>query len=328
MTHHIGIIGCGKQAEKHISGYRANGVQQISVTDISFDAAQNLAKRSNVNVVKSIDALFASEEITAIDICTPTPSHAPLLQLSIDHKKNFLVEKPLTSNLQEAQAIATAARRENLIGAVGFTYRYAPALASIKEIIDEGGLGKVISSTFRIGGRGSHAIWKHKKETGGGAIREMLVHMIDLAVWYFGSIETVDVLAVEQHYPERSIDGEVIVVDAEDYVLVKLASKAGQIITIAADFTTPSFVQYAEVQGASGMAFGSIQPQFTPFVWMNKEEGYYPAGKTDLKIEPHNIIANLTGNFLASLQGKETPRCSVHDAVEVQRVLEMVLKQT
>ncbi len=328
MTHHIGIIGCGKQAEKHIYGYRANGVKYISVADISFDAAQNLAKRTNVNVVKNIDALFASEEITAIDICTPTPSHAPLLQLTIDHKMNFLVEKPLTSNLEEARAIATAANRENLIGAVGFTYRYAPALVSIKEFIDGGDLGKVISSNLRIGGRGSHAIWKHKKETGGGAIREMLVHMIDLAVWYFGPIETAEVLAVEQYFPERIIDGKEVVVDAEDYVLVKLASKAGQVITIAADFTTPSFVQYAEVQGTKGMAFGSIQPHFTPFIWMNNEEGRYPAGKTGLVTESHNIIADLTGNFLASLQGKETPRCSVHDAVEVQRVLEMVLKQT
>ncbi len=328
MTFHIGIIGCGKQAEKHIMGLRANGVENITVADISAEAANNFGQRMKVQVATSVDALIASPDIGAVDICTPTPSHAPLILQAIAQDKHYLVEKPLAADLAEAKAIATATKQAGLVGAVGFTYRFAPALVAIKAVIDRGDLGPISSSTLRIGGRGSHAVWKHQTAMGGGAIREMLVHMIDLAVWYYGSIETVQVLACDQHYPERTIGGKTVTVDAEDYVHVKLISKAGQVITILSDFTTPSFVQFAEVEGAGGMAFGSIQPQFTPFVWKSTKGESYPAGKTDLDIESRNIVADLTGDFLAALEGKSTPRCSVQDAVEVQRVLELVIEQS
>jgi len=328
MTLHIGIIGCGKQAEKHIAGLRANGVENITVADISSEAANKLGARMNVQVSGSVDALMTSGMIGAVDICTPTPSHAPLILQAIAQGKHYLVEKLLASNLTEATEIAEATKQAGLVGMVGFTYRFAPALVAIKAIIEQGDLGPIVSSTLRIGGRGSHAVWKHQIAMGGGAIREMLVHMIDLAVWYFGPIATVQVLACEQHYTERTIGGKTVAVDAEDYVHVKLVAKAGQVITILSDFTTPSFVQFAEVQGVGGMAFGSIQPQFSPFVWTSAKGENYPAGKTELAIEPRNIVADLTGDFLTALDGKAPPRCSVADAVEVQRVLGLVIAQS
>ncbi|MFK5996561.1 MAG: Gfo/Idh/MocA family oxidoreductase [Rhodobacterales bacterium] len=328
MTLHIGIIGCGKQAEKHIMGLRANGVENITVADISAEAAKKLGQCMGVETAVSVEALMASETIGAVDICTPTPSHTPLILQAIAQGKHYLVEKPLATDLAEARAISDATKQARLVGMVGFTYRFAPALVAIKAVIDGGDLGPILSSTLRIGGRGSHAAWKHQTAMGGGAIREMLVHMIDLAVWYYGPIETVQVLACEQHYPRRTIGGKTIPVDAEDYVHVKLVSKAGQVITVLSDFTTPCFVQFAEVEGAGGMAFGSIQPQFTPFVWKSADGENYPAGKTELVMETRNIVADLTGNFLSAVKGKSPPRCSLADAVEVQRVLGLVIAQS
>ena len=48
---------------------------------------------------------------------------------------------------------------------------------------------------FRLGRRGSHKAWKHRAQTGGGAANEMLVHMLDLALWYFGEPESATRLA-------------------------------------------------------------------------------------------------------------------------------------
>lgn len=327
MTHHIGIIGCGKQAEKHINGFRQNGVEKFTVCDLSMDLARDFAKQMNVEVVADTKALLELADLTAVDICTPTPSHVPLIKQAIEAGKHYLVEKPLASNLAEAREIEALTQKENLIGAVGFTYRFAPDFVALKDLFQQGAIGDVFSSTLRIGGRGSHATWKHRKATGGGAIREMLVHMIDLAVWYFGEMETIELVSVDQHYKTRKINGIEEEVDAEDYALAKLVSKSGQIVTLVSDFITPSFVQYGEFQGTEGTAFGSIQPHFAPFYWRMSEKEGFERGQTRLEIEGRNIVADLTGNFLDALDGKAAVRCSISDAVEVQRVLDTILDQ-
>ena len=328
-TEHVAIIGCGKQAEKHIHGYRAHGVEQISVVDINPDATQALANKMSVTPLSSLDEVFSSPTFTMVDVCTPTPTHAPLLQRCIEAKKAYLVEKPLAGSLKDAIDLAEATKQAGLIGAVGYTYRFAPSLVEIKKLLDDNTqpLGQLLNATLRIGGRGSHALWKHQKATGGGAISEMLVHMIDLAVWYFGEMEQVELLHVDQIQKERNIGGVNYDVDAEDYVNVKLRSKSGANITIVADFITPSFVQYAEIQGKKGFAFGSIQGEFSPFVFKTAEEGAFLRGKNNIDAQKTNIVADLIGDFIQAVRTNTPARCSVLEAIEVQRVTEEIANQ-
>ena len=107
-------------------------------------------------------------------------------------------------------------------------------------------LGRVLTANFRIGGRGSHQVWKHRKETDGGAINEMMVHMIDLAIWYFGPVKEAKVVDSHLMMPERVIGGETVTVDAEDYVLALFEMESGVRVTIQADLVTPSFNQFVE----------------------------------------------------------------------------------
>lgn len=323
----IAIIGCGKQAEKHIMGYRANGQSDITVADIHPDIASAFGRRVGVRHMADVDDLIGSRAITAVDICTPTQTHSPLLLNAISNGKNFLVEKPLTATLDQAVSVLARTQVAGLVGAVGFTYRFAPAFVKIRTLIKENSLGQIGSAHFRIGGRGSQALWKHQSRSGGGAIREMLVHMLDLAIWFFGPVDTVKVLASELHHPSRFIQGHSQPVDAEDFVVVTLKMVAGQSVTITADFNTPGFVQYAEIQGSDATAFGSIQPHFPNFIWRARSGSGFPSGRTDLTCESRNIVADLTADFLAALQGRSAPRCPLSEAVEVQRALQKILAQ-
>lgn len=329
MAKSVAIIGCGKQAEKHIQGFRASGINSIFVADIYAEAVAKMAKDLEVVGLGSVEDVFSDDRVDMIDICTPTPSHAPLILKSLDAGKPFLVEKPLAASLAEAEQVVAKVNESGLTGAVGFTYRFVPVLAELKSLIDakDAPLGDLVTATLRIGGRGSHALWKHRKDQGGGAIQEMLVHMIDLAVWYFGEIDTIEVLGCALHHKERTIGGVTHPVDAEDYVTVKLQPKSGGIVTIVADFITPSFVQYAEIQGTKGTGFGSIQPHFTPFVFKPEAGAGFERGKTEIEVPKANFVNNLIGNFVDAVNGKVEPRGNVYDALEVQRVTVEILRQ-
>ena len=101
---------------------------------------------------------------------------------------------------------------------------------------------------------------KHKRETGGGAANEMLVHMLDIVLWYFGSVRSVRNLYTDTLLAERDVEGKSVNADAEDVVLLKIESTSGVQTICESDLVTPSYMNYVEIQGTNGSLWTSIQP--------------------------------------------------------------------
>jgi predicted dehydrogenase len=181
-------------------------------------------------------------------------------------------------------------------------------------------LGRVSNAFLRIGGRGSHMIWKHKRETGGGAINEMLVHMLDLSHWFFGPIAKIEDLVTTTKWASREIEGQTVDVDTEDYVLLRATTKSGVEVLVQADMITPAFTQYAEIQGENGSFFGSIQGDMPDFVFCTKPAGAYLGGKNALQPGNSNLFQGQMTNFLDAIEGKAAPRCSVQDALKTMEL--------
>src|SRR5207247_2178893 len=125
-------------------------------------------------------------------------------------------------------------------------YRFHPAFRFAKEVLDEGIIGHPHFALFRVGGRGSHAMWKHRSEEGGGAILEMMVHMLDLVAWYFGAVHEVNLLWERIVMPSRVIESCVERATAEDVGLVRLRANDVEIIC-ESDLLTPSYMNSIEI---------------------------------------------------------------------------------
>ena len=189
----IGLIGCGKQSLKHLPALKKIDAR-IIIADQDAELALMRSKEFKIEAARTVDEIFDNPEISAVDICTPTPTHHYLIKRAVESQKSFFCEKPLSSSFEEALSIEKLLEKTSLVGMVGYLYRFHPAFETIMDCIDEAIVGQPYFATFRLGGRGSHRIWKHKKNQGGGAINEMMVHMIDLVLWYFGAIKKVQTI--------------------------------------------------------------------------------------------------------------------------------------
>ncbi len=326
----IGIVGCGKQAPKHISGYRNLPQVELVVADLDEDAARRLGEQADVPWSANPQQLFEDPEIAAVDICTPTGSHYPLIEQALAGGKHFFCEKPLCETIAEAEAIERAVVRSGLVGMVGYLYRFAPVFETAKRLLDpqERPLGEVTTALFRIGGRGSHQLWKHRRETGGGAVNEMLVHMLDLAIWFFGPPAATDVLCCELLRPERTIQGRTERVDAEDYVIVRLEMQNGTIIFCQADMLTPAFTQFVEIQGTNGGFMGSIQPDMPSHVFLHQPAGGFDSGKTRLSTAPVNLFEAQMAEFVRAVaSGTQPSRGNVRDSLYLLQTLEQIRRR-
>ena len=330
----IGIIGCGKQAEKHILSLKKIPNISLVLSDINLEIAENLAKKTGASWTKNVEEILNDSEVKAVVVCTPTPTHIGVIKKAINTKKDVFCEKPLCEYHQDPSELKELIENTDRIVMIGYIYRFVPIFEEGYRLIKQQNIegislvfGKVLSAFFRLGGRGSHQVWKHKKATGGGAINEMLVHMIDLANWYFGPLKDVEVISCDLCCPKRVINGKEATVDAEDFVLIRCYGQNGVEIYCQADLITPAFSQYVEIQAENGSFMGSIQPDMPSYIFLKESRGGYSVGKTNLNYGYRNIWDIQMLSFVQAVLSRILDRNTLKDSIELQKVMQKIKRQ-
>lgn len=328
----IGIIGCGKQAPKHIAGLQAAPGVELVISDLKQSRSENLAQKAGLQWVPDPHEFFVDPSIDAVDICTPTPSHYDLVCQAIDAGKDYFVEKPLCETPEQARRLIRLTKKSSRWGMVGYLYRFVPVFDQAKKFFPETPktgesrvLGKVVAANFRIGGRGSHRVWKHRKATGGGAINEMMVHMLDLAIWYFGPVSSAQVPVNKLLRPHRMIRDKLREVDAEDYVVALLTMATGVEVMIQADLVTPGFTQFVEIQGDNGTFMGSIQSEMPSFLYCREPVDGFKPGRNYLHFGAVNLFEAQMAEFINAVRQRKKPtRSTLSDSILVLEAMQMI----
>lgn len=318
----VGVIGCGKIAERHLAAFRKLGAE-VTVTDI-VERGRAVAEQYGADWNPSPERVVEGD-FDAIDVCTPTPTHASFIELALGAGKHVFCEKPLARNLDEALRIEDAAREANRLVMVGYLYRFHPAFEFVRELLEDGVIGEPYFAQLRLGGRGAHKAWKHKSETGGGAGNEVLVHMVDLALSYFGPAASVDALWSDTILPERQIEGEEVDADAEDVAVLRMHTESGVHVVCESDLVTPGYMNHVEIQGTNGSVFTSILDFMPTVVYCKEPHGIYDRGHTFKQFEAVDLFERELGHFFAAIRGETGHVNSIADSVAVMGVVESAL---
>jgi len=211
---------------------------------------------------------------------------------------------------------------------VGYLYRFHPSFQRLKRVLENNIIGDPYFAMFRIGGRGGWRAWKHQEERGGGAMLEMLVHMLDLASHCFGEIVEVERLFSETILKRRVIEGREVEADAEDCVLVRLRAESGVQIFCEADLITPSYMNTVEVHGDNGSFFGSILDNIPTIIYCKESRGMFDRGKSIFKNPYVNLMEEELRFFIECLSREAKPMNSVEESVRILEIIEQVRRQS
>jgi len=320
---HVGVIGCGKIAQRHLAAYASFPDVEVTVADI-VPQGEEIAHHHGARWCADPSSLLEEPGIVAVDVCTPTPSHAHYIERGLNAGHSVFCEKPLARDLAEALRIREIVESAPGTLSVGYLYRFHPAMAFVREAVASGLLGDVYAASFRLGGRGSHKAWKHLAHTGGGACNEMLVHMLDLALWMFGRPRDAQTLFSDTLLQHREIEGELIEADAEDYVVLKLDMESGAAVFCQSDLVTPGFMHAVEVQGTNGSLFSSILDAFPTTVFCKEARGGLSAGPSTHSFEPVNLFAAELRTFIDGVinGSADTSLHQVSDSIRLMSVME------
>jgi predicted dehydrogenase len=191
MTRSIALIGAGGIAQDHAAAYaRIPDVRVSHVLDTDARRAHALAMRIGAEWSTDAAAIFALPDIDAIDICTPSETHATLTIAAAERGKAIHVEKPAALALADFDAMVTATERHRVALMVGQTARFQPVNSEIARGIAAGSIGRlrVLHVTWYSGhvwADGWRA-WQLDPARSGGHPVHNGIHALDLAIWLSG----------------------------------------------------------------------------------------------------------------------------------------------
>lgn len=141
----FGVIGYGYWGPNVVRNLdRLDQTELLAVCDKSVPARRKAAKAyPGVLVTDDPAELMASPDIDAIAVVTPVWTHYELAKTALLNGKHVFVEKPFTSNAAQAQELIELAARKNLKIMVDHTFLYTGAVKKIKQLLNDGALGKL-----------------------------------------------------------------------------------------------------------------------------------------------------------------------------------------
>jgi len=300
----VAIIGCGKQAQKHIVTLKKLNINNIVVYDINSSMANRLADQYGLITYNDLEEIIKDASIDVIDICTPTPTHFTYATKALQSGKHVFCEKPLTTCVNEAEKLLELTFGEQRLGMVAFVFKYHPLFIRVKEALEAGLIGPLRSIFLRLGGKGSHRAWKHQTENGGGVVNEMMVHMLDLLLWYVGDMDYLEVVNLDNIVKSRSIDGSEVTSNAEDFALVIGRSKNGVKFVVYCDMISQSYTNHIEIVGDDGYINLSILESEESFLYLNNERPPYKKGKNVLEMGKVDLFELMFAEFFKNIREK------------------------
>jgi len=187
----VGVIGLG-MGRAHLKGYEASpNAQVVALCDINEELLGRVLKeRPNVRGFTDYGEMLAMRELQAVSVALPNYLHAPVTIAALEAGKHVLCEKPMAMNAAEAEEMKATAERTGRILMMDYNMRYMASAATLKPIMEAGGLGDVyhVTTTYtRRDGYPRLGSWfGQKAKSGGGPLIDLGVHRIDLALWLMG----------------------------------------------------------------------------------------------------------------------------------------------
>ncbi|WP_268750588.1 Gfo/Idh/MocA family protein [Agreia sp. Leaf210] len=298
-------------------------------------------------------SVVARDDIDVVDIVTPGDSHAEIACAALSAGKHVICEKPLANSVDEARAMADAARSaktDGVLAMVGFTYRRVPAVTLARDLVAQGHIGDVrqVTASYHqdwLVDPQSPFTWRLDKSlAGSGALGDIGAHAIDLAQFVTGYTVTSVSGTIETLVPERpDADGRLSPVTVDDRAVfvgrldngvlgnfevsrMSTGRKNSLRLEVAGTLGALSF----DLEDLNSLQFydATVDPArrgFSKIVVTEPEhpyiEAWWPAGHM---LGYEHGFSHQVRDFVHAVSAGEQPRPSFDDGLQVQRVLDAV----
>jgi len=310
------VVGGGSIGRRHLRNLKQLGAELLGLVEVDVACREAIAAELSVTIFPNLHAGLAWGPNFAV-VATPTHLHAEQTLQIVRGSVPVFVEKPLAHTAGAVSKLADLTEKTKLGSLVGCNMRFHPGPVKVKQLLDEGQLGKILFARIHSGSylpewrpntdyRRNYAA---RVETGGGCIMDC-IHEIDLARWYLGEVRSVFCCA--GHLSSLEIE-------TEDVAILVCGHLSGAISEIHLDYVQRTYERGCQIVGELGSIFWDFNGKAVR--WYNagaKEWTTYPQPES---WEVNQMYVDEIKHFLDCLEQKRPTTLPIPDAAALMRVV-------
>ena len=312
MKKNVAVIGCGWWGKNIVRNFYELGALNTAC-DLNLNTLSSIkTKFPAVKITSDFDKVLSSNAIKAVAIATPAVTHYTIAKKAILAGKDVFVEKPLAMNTKQAEELVKLAGKKHKILMIGHILQYHPALIKLKEMIEEGNLGKI------------QYIYSNRLNIGKLRTEENIL-------WSFAphDISAILMLLDEQPVKVSSFGGNYITEGVYDTTLTTLEFKNGIRGHIFVSWLHPYKEQKLIIVGTKAMAVFDDVSKEKLFVYPHKIE--YKSGKIPVAqkaehyavpLEDKEPLKEELKHFIESITKRKNPKTDGEEGLRVLKILE------
>ncbi len=227
----IGIISFAHMhALSYASALQKNSHSELTcIWDNDRQRGHEMANKYQATYYDDLDQMLETD-IDAVIICSENVHHKQHVILAANAKKHILCEKPIATEVEDAQEMMAACKNNDVILQVAFPVRFAPTIQEMKQIIREKRIGDILAIRTTNHGQMPGGWFVDPTLSGGGCATDHIVHIVDVLRWILHD-EVNDVYAA---FDTRFYD-----IPVEDCGQVILTLESGVVVTIDPSWSRP-----------------------------------------------------------------------------------------
>ena len=339
----IGIIGVGFGAQVHVPGFRSEGWEVAAICSRNRDKAQKAADAAGIGEVYTDPLeLIGRDDLDAVAIITPPAAHHDLAIAALKSGKHVLCEKPFALDAAQAKRMVDAANHTGRTTMVAHEFRHTPQRAYIKQLLDEGYIGKFRLCTIElfldryVTAQPRTFTWMEQTSEGGGLLGALGSHYVDGLRHWFGEVASVSGTLSTLRPDLVDSTGKKVQAQTDDTFTMILEFVDGGMATMTASFaTTPTRGAKIAVMGDNGTLVAE-QPGPNPMedgvVIGSRGGAALQALETPARYLPfkderdHRLMAfrMLVRDFSKGVEERTSPSPNFTDGWRCQQVLDAV----
>jgi myo-inositol 2-dehydrogenase/D-chiro-inositol 1-dehydrogenase len=248
MAIRFGVLGAGRIGQVHARAIASvEGAELVAVFDPVPAAAEAVRSKYGCDI-RSLKSIIEADDIDAVAICTPTDTHADLIERLAQAGKAVFCEKPIDLSLPRVKACLQVVEEMDATLMLGFNRRFDPDFEALHAAVAAGQIGDVemVTITSRDPGAPPYGYI----QVSGGIFRDMTIHDFDVARWMLGEeVESVQAAASVLVDPKI---GELGDYDSVNVILRTASGK--QCVITNSRHAAYGYDQRIEVLGSKGVA--------------------------------------------------------------------------
>ena len=329
----ISIVGTGLMGLQHIKAIQKSKKANLhSIVDISNNA-KNLSKKFKIPLYSNVSELLNSKKLDAVIVATPNKLHEKHSLTFLKKKIPVLLEKPISDNIQSAKKIIRSANKNKTPLLIGYHRRYNSIVSKVKDIINKGKLGSIVSSNVLCWLYKHKAYYKEKWRfsKGGGPLIINLVHDIDVICYLLGPIKYVQAFTTNKNRKFQ----------VEDTATISLIFNSGALCTLNLSDTIVAPWSYELTAGENpkypitnqsayiiGGTKGSLQFPNLKIWFYKKERSWWNKifVNQDKNKKDYNALVNQIDHFAEVVSNKVKPKVNGNDGLISLKIFAAITK--